>query len=367
MRLSLSVTEERELLLATAHKAISQWLALHPTTLDLRQASADDLRTEGWPKRLVTLWTGHRSSSSLAPLLERCERYGIRILLPSHTEWPKRFSHLGNHAPRLLFLRGSLPSMPHIAIIGTRRPTSYGLRALDQLMNDMRGAPIAVVSGLALGTDGRAHAQALRHALPTTAILGSSIVSREIHPQTNARLADEILAAGGALLSEMAPGDPIHPGSFPERNRLIAALCHALIVTEAKERSGTLITARIAIELGREVLAVPGSIFAPTSIGTHRLLAAGARLCASAHDLWKALAVDPPNAMERERTRLHTNNEDSPILEALLAQSEGLSIDQLSASIERTCESLTARLGLLELQGLVREVGPGRWVRTGLV
>lgn len=367
MRLSLSASEELELLLATCHKAIPQWLTLHPTAIDLRHASADGLRAEGWPKRLIALWTNHRVTFPLATLIERCEKHGVRMLLPSSPDWPKRFSHLANHAPRLLFVRGTLPHVPHIAIIGTRRPTPYGLRALDQFVGDMRGAPIAIVSGLALGTDGRAHAQALKHELPTTAVLGSSVVTQEIHPQTNERLAEDILAAGGALLSEIAPGDPVHPGSFPERNRLIAALCHALIVTEAKERSGTLITARIAIELGREVLAVPGSIFAPTSVGTHGLLAAGARLCTSANDLWKALAVDPPNAMARERTHLHTNHEDSPILEALLAQSEGMSIDQLSATTERTGESLTARLGLLELQGLVREIGPGRWVRTGLV
>lgn len=367
MRLSLSVSEELELLLATAHKAVAAWLALHPTTLDLRRASMDDLRAAGWPKRLIALWTTHRSTFSPAPLLERCERQGVQLLLPSHSVWPKRFVHLGAHAPRLLFLRGMLPVLPHIAIIGTRKPTSYGLRALDRLVQELRGTPIAIASGLALGTDGRAHAEALKQHLPTTAILGSSVAAREISPHTNERLAEDILTAGGALLSELAPGEAAHKGSFPERNRLIAALCHALIVTEAKERSGTLITARIAIELGREVLAVPGSIFAPTSVGTHRLLAAGARLCTNAHDLWKALAVDPPNAMEQERTGLHVNHEDAPILETLLAQADGVSIDQLSHSLERTTESMTARLGLLELQGLVREVGPGRWARTGLV
>lgn len=367
MRLSLSVSEELEVLLATCHTSVARWIALHPTAIDIRREPADALRKYGWPNRVIATWIEHRSSFSIDRLLAQCEDKSIRPLLPSHADWPKRFNHLDKHAPRLLFLRGILSDRPHIALIGTRTPTAYGLRALDQFIANLRDASLAIVSGLALGTDGRAHAQALHHRLPTTAILGSSVAREELYPRANERLAEEILESGGGIVSEIAPGKTIHKGSFPERNRLIAALCHALIVTEAKERSGTLITARIAMELGREVLAIPGSIFSPFSVGTNRLLAAGARVCGGVHDLWSALAVDPPADMERERTHLHTNAEDHPILEALLAQNDGMNVDQLSALLKRSSEILTARLGLLELQGLVREIGPGRWVRAGLV
>lgn len=367
MRLSLSVSETLELALATAHKAVTRCLAAHPLSCDPLEASEHELKQHGWPSRVIALWCQHRAQFDVAALLKACERHGIRILLPSHADWPTRFAHLGAHAPRRLFVRGTLPTLPHIAIIGTRAPTPYGLRAVDTFVREMRGTSVAIVSGLALGTDGRAHRQALEHGFPTTAILGSSIAERELLPQTHAPLAEAILAAGGAVLSEIAPGQPAHPGSFPERNRLIAALCHALIVTEAKERSGTLITARIALELGREVLAVPGSIFSPTSVGTHGLLAAGARPCTSAHDVWKALAIDAPSGMEQGRLALHQNREDQPLLDAFLAHHDGVTVDQLAQQTGRTSESLLARLGLLELQGLIREIGPGRWARHGLV
>lgn len=249
-----------------------------------------------------------------------------------------------------------------IAIIGTRAPSSYGLRVTEHLVRELACMPVCIVSGLAVGIDGSAHRSALKHHLPTVAVLGSSVLSHEIFPQQHATLANDIIEKGGAVISEYAEGTRVYRKNFPERNRLIAALCHAVIVIEAQERSGTMITSRIALELGREVLAVPGSIFSPTSTGTHKLLASGARLCTSANDVWQALALEPPTAVEKTRTHLHANPQDTPIMEALSKEPDGLSVEQLTTKLPQPAETLVSRLGLLELQGLVQQEPSGAWI-----
>lgn len=318
-------------------------------------------------KNLQTQWNTHVRSTDLSALLARCEEEAIRPLLPHHPEWPSRLFHLGEHAPRALFVRGSLPPVPHIALIGARAPSAYGLRATDHLVNELRPASICLLSGLALGIDGRAHEQALRYGLPTTAILGLGVAKDQIYPVAHHALAERILAAGGALISEVPPGQDGHRGAFPERNRLLAALCQAAVVIEAKERSGTLITARIALELGREVLAVPGSIFSFTSRGTNALLAAGAHPCVSADDIWRSLRLERPKAQETRKAALHLNTLDQPIIELLRAESEGLTLDQCTQRLtSMPAQELTTRFGLLELQGLIQQTSSGRWTLAGL-
>ena len=285
-----------------------------------------------------------------------------RSLLPSDAEWPVRFSHLEKRAPRFLFCRGTIPSLPGIAMVGTRLPSSYGLRATDHLVRECKDVPVCIISGLAVGIDGRVHEAALANKIPTVAILGSSVLPNEIFPPQHAKLAERIIAEGGAVVSEYAPGTRIYRKNFPERNRLIAALCHAIVVIEAQERSGTMITSRMALELGREVLAVPGSIFSPTSNGTHKLLASGARPCTSAHDIWQALAFEAPTIMHTTRTHLHTNAQDASLLEALACEPDGCSLEQLEELLKQPAETLVSRLGLLELQGLATQTSSGAWV-----
>lgn len=328
--------------------------------------SHQDLQTLG-EALLPASPKAHPSLITADGVLKRCEQEDISILLPTMPAWPQRFAHLGKHAPRVLFLRGVLPPLPHIAIIGTRIPSAYGTRVTQQLLGELRGSGIAVASGLALGIDGFAHTYALEHTLPTTAVLGLGVTDEQVYPKQHTRLAERILNAGGCLLSEVAPGATTHfRGAFPLRNRLLAALCHALVVVEARERSGTLITARVALELGRDVLAVPGSIFSPQSNGTHTLLASGASVCTSAKDIWTSVRLDAPKVHEQAHQSLHTNPTDQPLIELLRSESDGATLDQCVAALGVADQEASARLGLLELQGLIRQLPNGRWILAGL-
>lgn len=361
---SFSLSEER-LFVALAPTCVQTCLA--KCAAPLAEVFAWDEQTwikRALPKRAWPLWQLHIRTVKPGPILDVCEKSEIRLIFRDDPDWPIRLNHLNKQTPSVLFVRGTLSLAPHIAIIGTRHPTTYGERVTDYLIQELQPSGACVLSGLALGTDGRAHAQALRHKLPTTAILGAGNSDTDIYPRIHLRLARDILAQGGAIVSEHPPGTPVLPGAFPARNRLIAALCQAVIVIEARERSGTLITARIALELGRDVLAVPGSIFSDASLGTHQLLQAGAQPCLHANDIWKTLAIDAPTQMRTQQQNLHLNKEDRSLVEILQQSESGLTIDELSTRTNHSTDTLVAQLGLLELQGLVEQGPAGRWRTT---
>lgn len=356
---------EEQLLFALAPQRIATGLHEQPTYVwDLLHGCVEtDPKKKSYAARILQSWNKHLQRCDPKSLIDRCAREQIEILFPDDPRWPIRLRHLDPHAPRLLFLRGTIPLVESgIAIIGSRIPTAYGERVTDQIVQGLRTAPVSIISGLALGTDGRAHEAALKYQLPTLAVLGTGVSDTAIYPSTHTHLAREIVKQGGALLSEIPPGAEIHQGSFPARNRIISALCHALIVVEAREKSGTLITARIAIELGRDVLAVPGSIFSEASVGTHTLLAAGARLYTKTEDIWSALKVDAPTKMSETRKNLQISVEDRRILDCIKEFEEGLSPDALTEKLQLDGTATISRLGMLELQGLLKQTYAGNWV-----
>lgn len=358
---SFSFLEER-LLIALAPACVQRYLAAHSASpAEIVRWDERAWKDHGLPKRAWAPWQEHLRRTKPRLIVEACERDGIRILFPDAPDWPAQISHLHTQAPSVLFVRGTLSLQPHIAIIGTRRPTPYGERVTDRLIAELQPSGACILSGLALGTDGRAHAQALRQQLPTVAVLGGGIGDADIYPRAHFHLAKEILNQGGALVSERPPNAPVLPGAFPARNRIIAALCRAVVVIEARERSGTLITARIALELGRDVLAVPGSVFSEASIGTHQLLQAGAHLCLHAKDVWKALSIDAPTEMRIHQQHLHLHTEDRALIYILQKDTSGLTLDELGQAANRSTDDLLVQLGLLELQGLVEQTHAGRW------
>jgi DNA processing protein len=219
----------------------------------------------------------------------------IREILPA--DFPLLLKEIPK-VPFKLFIRGQLPSKnlnktKFLCVVGSRQTSQYGADACRELIRGLRGYDIVVVSGLAIGIDAIAHKTAVDTGLKTIAVLGSGLSWDTIYPRQNLGLAKEILAAGGALISENNTQHKPYPYNFPERNRIMAGLSHATLVVEAAMKSGTLITARLALDYNRDVFAVPGSIFSERSAGPHMLLSNGAAPITTSQDILYTLGISP--------------------------------------------------------------------------
>lgn len=195
--------------------------------------------------------------------------------------------------PKEVYVRGNLPprGTSCLVVVGSRNYTSYGKQVVEHLIGGLRGYPISIISGLARGMDTLAHKAALANGLHTLAVPGSGIDDSVIYPRQNTGLAREILEKGGGLLSEFEPLYRATTWSFPQRNRIMVGLSHAVLLIEAGEKSGTLITARLTADYNRELLVVPGNIFSENSQGTHQFLKLGATPVTSAADILNALNI----------------------------------------------------------------------------
>jgi len=247
------------------------------------------------------------------------------------------------------------PEGPRVAIVGSRRPSPYGEAVAEQLAADLARAGVIVVSGLALGCDAAAHRGALVGGGMTVAVMGTGVDI--VYPAAHARLAEEILAAGGALVSQFPNGTEPRRHHFPARNLTIAALSDAVVVVEAVQGSGALITAEAALDLHKEVMAVPGSIFSPLSVGTHALIRDGAGLVQNARDILAALGVgrevldDPLAAPSRLGFGLPAERDGILVhLSDVLA----VSAADLARKLHLPVAEVLGRLTSLELDGAVR-------------
>ncbi len=252
------------------------------------------------------------------------------------------------------------PEGPRVAIVGSRRPSPYGEAAAEQLAADLARAGVIVISGLALGCDAAAHRGALVGGGMTIAVMGTGVDI--VYPAAHFRLAAEILAAGGALVSQFPNATPPRRHNFPARNVTMAALSDAVVVVEAVQGSGALITAEAALDLHKEVMAVPGSIFSPLSVGTHALIRDGAGLVQNARDILAALGAqqevldDPLKAPRRLGFELAANGDG-----LLIHLSDVLTVSaaELARKLHLPVSEVIARLTSLELDGAVRRHGTG--------
>ncbi|HZQ50496.1 MAG TPA: DNA-processing protein DprA [Candidatus Dormibacteraeota bacterium] len=260
------------------------------------------------------------------------------------------------------------PPGPRAAIVGSRRPSPYGEAVAEQLGSELAAAGVVIVSGLALGVDAAAHRGALHGGGTTVAVMGTGV--DVVYPPSHAGLADEIVAGGGALVSQFPDGALPRRHNFPARNYTMAAISDVVVVVEAAQGSGALITAEAAVELGKDVLAVPGSIFSPLSVGTHGLISDGAGLVQNARDVLAALRVErevlddplaPPASAGFELARAG----DGLVLH--LSETMALSASELARKVQLPVAEVVGRLTSLELQGAVRRHGSGylRALRRG--
>ncbi|HEY8839660.1 MAG TPA: DNA-processing protein DprA [Candidatus Dormibacteraeota bacterium] len=260
------------------------------------------------------------------------------------------------------------PEGPRVAIVGSRRPSPYGEAVAEQLGTDLARAGVVVVSGLALGIDAAAHRGALNWGGITVAVMGTGV--DVVYPAAHSRLAEEILAAGGALVSQFPDGTIPRRQNFPARNWTMAAISDAVVVVEAGEGSGALITAEAALHLHKEVMAVPGSVFSPLSVGTHGLLRDGAGLVQNARDVLAVIGLggevlDDP-LLPPERLRFALRPERDGIV-AHLSDVLALSAADIARKLQLPVSEVLGRLTALELDGAVRrqEAGYVRALRRG--
>jgi len=279
---------------------------------------------------------------------------GQRVLTPAAEDWPTEALRGLSDPPCALFVRGRFPGPAEVgvALVGTRDATPYGLRAAREIAADLARAGPWVVSGFAVGVDGAAHEGALEGGGATLAVLGCGL--DHAYPLAHADLKEEVVAKG-CLLSEYPPGTAPRKWFFPQRNRLVAALSAAVVVVEAPARSGALITARLGLDLGREILAVPGSIFGAKRAGCHRLLRQGAALCEGAADVLALLGWGEQGARTR---RAPPADEPEALLWSLLDDGEALDAGELCRRTGLGAADVAAALTALELDGYVQRL-PG--------
>jgi len=298
-----------------------------------------------------------------AALASQCRRFGIALLLPDDAAFPPLLSGIPDPPP-LLYVQGDLRCLlrPAVALVGARRCTRGGAEVAAALARELAGQGVLVVSGLARGIDTAAHRGAVGSGL-SAAVIGSGLARP--YPTANRGLLRAITDGGGVALSEYPPLASARKHHFPERNRLISGLARGVVVVEAGVHSGSLITARLALEQGRDVCAVPGSVSNPASRGCHRLLRQGATLVEETGDILEVLGLDanPALAGPGNGRREHLDAGLRAVLEAVEATLTPL--DRVTAATGLSSSAASALLLELELNGFVRQV-PGGYIRRPL-
>ena len=256
--------------------------------------------------------------------------------------------------PKKLYIAGSLPKSDtvYLAVVGSRKCTTYGKDTVRKLISALRGYPIAIVSGLAVGIDSLSHEIALEVGLPVVAFPGSGISEKVFFPPSSLKLAERIIEKGGCLISEFEPDTKAAYYTFPMRNRLVAGISKAALIIEAEEKSGTLITARMALDYNKEVLAVPGNISSPNSKGTNKLIQAGATPITCGEDILEVLGFKIDKELKQESLFADASKEEKEILEILR---EPKSRDDLIRTLERNTAEVNALLSVMEIKGLIKE------------
>ena len=302
---------------------------------------------------------------------------GATIITLDCPEYPERLKEIYDPPP-VLWVRGvvRLLSRPSIAVVGTRHPSPYGTSVAEMLSRDLAARRLVIVSGMARGIDTCAHKGALAARTPTIAVWGTGI--DVVYPKENKKLADEILATGGTIVSEMPMGTFPAPQNFPRRNRIISGLSIGVLVVEASENSGTRVTARCAAEQDRDLYAVPGNVTAKNSWTPNTLIKQGAKLVASWEDVWEDLPSQVRLQLEQEAgveskpeaaasllAEPVLRSEESMVLEVLRAD-ESLQIDELLEKLETqlTSSEVFTALFELEMSGRIRCLPGKNYVRT---
>lgn len=316
-------------------------------------ASAAELEMAGLDSRSIEAIMARRPKISLDAEMEKLERYKVKVLIWRDEAYPSRLKQIYDHPP-VLYVRGSLAPEDEwsLAVVGTRRPTYYGREVTEQLVGGLARNRITIISGLAKGIDATAHRAALDAGGRTIAIFGCGLDI--VYPSDHVKLAREIMEQG-ALVSEFPLGVRPKAENFPRRNRIMSGLSLGVLVVEAGEKSGALITVRWALEQNREVFAVPGSVLSPQSKGTNRLIQEGAKLVRDPQDILEELNLTMAVQQLEMKEFLPATEAESLIMKYL--SSEPTHIDEVGRYSGLPIATVSSTLAMMELKGTVKQVG----------
>ena len=316
-------------------------------------ASASELKQARLEDAAIKSIVSSRPKIDLEAEMEKLARYSVRALSYRDEAYPSRLKEIYDYPP-ILYVRGKLEPADEwcLAVVGTRRVTAYGRQVTEEIVADIARNKITIISGLARGVDSIAHQTALDVGGRTVAVLAGGLDA--IYPAENLNLAKRIVE-NGALVSEYPLGVRPRPDHFPRRNRILSGMSLGVLVTEAGEGSGALITADMALEQNRDVLAVPGSILSPASQGTNRLIQQGAKLVRGCRDILEELNLCAVAQQMEFKEIVPETETESAILNKL--SHEPVHIDEICAGAGLPVSSVSSTLAMMELKGMVRPVG----------
>ncbi|MBW6441124.1 DNA-processing protein DprA [Patescibacteria group bacterium] len=331
-----------------------------PSLENAWQANLSEFQNAGIEFTIAEKIISKRKEISPEKEMAKLEKEEIKIITNDDELYPTLLREISS-APAILYYKGEIKKDEiAISIVGSRKVSTYGMQVATKLSRDLAQNGITIISGMALGIDGIAHRECLKIKKRTVAVLGNGLDEKSIYPASNRQIAKEIIK-NGAIISEYPLGTPPLRQHFPARNRIISGLSLGILVVEAAQSSGTLITARFALEQNREVFAVPGSIFSKTSAGTNNLIRLGAKLVTKVEDITEELNLNSLFGFEKINQINPDNNEEAIIL-TNLSPDQPLHIDQLAKITKMNVTALAGILTLMEIKGKVKNIGGMRYV-----
>lgn len=309
---------------------------------------------DNWETAYRILTRHDRSPPNPATEWEKLKDVGVRLIFNDEDDYPAMLREI-HDPPLAIYIRGTLPPLPYLSIVGTRRATPEGKSMTQKFARELTGAGFAIVSGLALGIDSAAHEGCLEAHGKTIAVLAGGL--HDIFPSENERLGNEILAAGGAIISEYPLGQPSYGSRFLERNRIISGLSQGTVVVEAPLHSGSLVTARLALEENRDVFVVPGPVSHPNFFGSHQVIRQGAELVTKPEEILEAYDMLAEVAKAKEAAA--ASEEEKQVLIALRSVSRPLEVDKIIEMTKLEPQVASQTLSFLLIKQLIKETETG--------
>lgn len=329
---------------------------------NLYDAELDEIIKAGLEENIASEFLTWRDKNPLEKILENLVKENIQTVSLGDADYPALLSEIAD-PPHTLFFRGTLPpaQLPTLAVVGTRRMTTYGKMICEDLVAPLASQGVVIVSGLALGIDGVAHSTALAAHGVTVAVLGSGIDRLCVYPSAHKQLSEKIITAGGAIISEYPPGFAPTQYSFPARNRIVAGLSLGTLVIEAPIKSGALITARCALDYNREVMAVPHATTSPTGAGPNNLIKFGAKMVTEPNDILEALNLQTVKQTVPTNQPTGDNPTEENILKHLTKEPKN--INQIILECQLDSATASSALILMEIKGSIKNLGGMNYIK----